>query len=189
MTDSTDFQNAIMTLRNGGIILYPTDTVWGIGCDATCKKAVEKIYRLKQREDSKSMLALVGDRTQLSEWVDNIPSAADKLLNDHNRPLTIIYDHPKGVAENLLADDGSLGIRICNYNFTSRLCLMLGHPLVSTSANISGQPTPKCFDEISEEVIKGADYVVKTGRNKYTETLPSKIVKISDNNQITIIRD
>ncbi|MCM1152765.1 MAG: L-threonylcarbamoyladenylate synthase [Muribaculum sp.] len=189
MTDEADLQNALNTLRAGGIILYPTDTVWGIGCDATCDKAVDRIYGLKKRRDSKSMLALVGNIMQLSEWVNPIPKGAVNLINSSTRPLTIIYQHPESVASNLTAEDGSLGIRVCSSDFASRLCILLGRPIVSTSANISGMPTPVGFNDISEEIINGVDYVATSERFSQIKNPPSKIIKIADDDEIITIRE
>ena len=134
--DAADMAEAVRVLKEGGILLYPTDTIWGIGCDATNREAVERIYRLKQRSDAKSMLVLVGSEGELQRTVEEVPEAAWMLIEAAVNPLTIIYDRPVGVAPNLLAEDGSLGIRITNELFSRTLCQRLKHPLVSTSANI-----------------------------------------------------
>ena len=149
--------------RNGGIILYPTDTVWGIGCDAANVDAVEKIYRLKERSDSKAMLCLVDSEGMLQRSVRTVPDAAWQLIEAAVNPLTIIYDHPIGIAENLKADDGSLGIRITSEPFSSALCRRLRGPIVSTSANVSGKKTPRQFADIEPEIIDGVDYAVRFG--------------------------
>lgn len=186
--DSDDMAAALEVLKKGGIILYPTDTVWGIGCDATNAEAVKKIYELKQRTDSKSMLALVGSAGELQQTVETVPEAAWMLIDAAVNPLTIIYDHPRGLAANLLAEDGSAGIRITGEVFSSTLCRRLRRPLVSTSANISGDKTPRTFSEISKDIIDGVDYVVKYRRDDNTRHTTSNIIKVSDSGVIKIIR-
>ncbi|MDE6237616.1 MAG: threonylcarbamoyl-AMP synthase [Muribaculaceae bacterium] len=186
MKESLD--KALAVLREGGIILYPTDTVWGIGCDATNPEAVEKIFKLKQRADSKAMLMLVGSEGQLQSYVQNIPDAAWQLLDAAVNPLTIIYDNPVNIASNLLAEDGSAGFRITKEKFSSSLCLRLRHPLVSTSANISGNPAPSSFSKIDPEIINGVDYVVDYGREDSPEARPSNIIKVGNDSVIKIIR-
>lgn len=186
--DNEDMRSALEALKAGGIILYPTDTVWGIGCDATNAEAVSKIYKLKQRADSKSMLVLVGNEGQLERAVETIPETARMLLEVATNPLTIIYDHPKGLASNLCAEDGSVGIRITDELFSKTLCERLKLPLVSTSANISGCKTPKFFDEISPEIKAGVNYIVKYRRNDNSSRKPSNIIKVSDDGVIKVIR-
>lgn len=184
-----EIKKALEVLRSGGIILYPTDTIWGIGCDATNAEAISRIFTLKQRADSKSMLALVSDMAMLERWVKNIPEAAEMLIEATVDPLTIIYDNPIGVADNLKAEDGSLGIRISNNRFCQNLCRRLRRPLVSTSANISGQKTPSSFREISHEILEGVDYIVNLRHDENGENIsPSGIIKVSDNGVIKVIR-
>lgn len=183
-----DLRNAVSALRKGGIILYPTDTIWGIGCDATDADAVARIYALKQRADSKSMIALVDSPAMLDRWVRTVPDAAEMLMDVAVRPLTIIYDHPVGIAANLPADDGSIGFRVTSERFSRDLCRHLGHPVVSTSANISGKPSPRRFAEISREIMQGVDYVVRYGRDLPCDGRPSDIIKVSDSSEIKIIR-
>lgn len=183
-----DIDKALQTLRAGGIIVYPTDTIWGIGCDATDAKAVEKIYKLKKRADSKAMIMLVGSDGQLRQFVKDVPDVAWQLIDAAVNPLTLIYDEPQGVAENLLAPNGSAGFRITSDPFCSELCRRLRHPIVSTSANISGQKAPKCFDDISEEILDGADYVVEWRREEKSNPGPSNIIKITNSSVVTIIR-
>lgn len=187
MFTSEDIEKALSVLRKGGIILYPTDTVWGIGCDATDAEAVERIFRLKKRADSKAMLMLVGSEGQLQSYVETIPEAAWQLIDAAVNPLTIIYDRPRHIAPTLLAPDGSAGFRITGEKFSSALCCRLLHPLVSTSANISGKPSPHIFVEISDEIVKGVDYVVEYGRDMAPAT-PSNIIKVRDNNIIEVLR-
>ncbi|MBD5301740.1 MAG: threonylcarbamoyl-AMP synthase [Bacteroides sp.] len=186
--DSTDMSKAIEVLQSGGIILYPTDTVWGIGCDATNEDAVKKIYELKHRIDSKSMLVLVGSEGALQQYVEEVPETAWMLIETAVNPLTIIYDRPKGLAKNLLSEDGSAGIRITNELFSRTLCQRLRKPIVSTSANIAGEKTPRNFTEITPEIIEGVDYVVKFRREDTNKSKPSNIIKVSDSGIIKIIR-
>lgn len=187
--DREDMARAIETLRNGGIILYPTDTVWGIGCDATNEKAVKRIFELKRRSDAKSMITLVGSEGELQRTVKNIPEAAWMLIEAAVDPLTIIYDHPQGLAPNILAEDGSAGIRITSELFSKTLCERLRRPLVSTSANISGEKTARYFHEISQEIIDGVDYVVKYRQDDTTPHKSSSVIKVSDSGVFKIIRN
>lgn len=186
--DKEDLEAALEVLRKGGVIVYPTDTVWGIGCDATNDEACKKIYQLKKRADSKSMLLLVSDYAQLERTVKYVPEAAEMLIEAAVRPLTIIYDHPVGVANSLLASDGSVGIRIANDKFVQTLCRKLRKPIVSTSANLSGEPAARNFKEISAEILNGADYVVNFRRNENCTPSPSNIIKVADNGVIKVIR-
>lgn len=185
---SDDMNNALAVLKRGGIILYPTDTIWGIGCDATNSEAIKRIYTLKKRADSKSMLVLVNNKNVLKQTVDNIPDIAWDLLDLTVNPLTIIYDNAKGVAPELTAEDGSLGIRITKEKFSQELCHRLGHPIVSTSANVSGQPSPAFFDEISDDIKNGVDYIVSYRRSDKNNLAPSNIIKLSEGGKVKIIR-
>lgn len=186
--DEADLKEAVKVLKEGGIILYPTDTVWGIGCDARNQEAVEKIFKLKQRSDSKSMLVLVGSEGMLQRTVKEIPDIAWQLIDVAVNPMTIIYDNPIGVAENLKAEDGSLGIRITSEKFSRTLCDRLKGPIVSTSANISGKPTPMTFSEISSEIKNGVDYVCKFRQNEKASSKPSNIIKVTKGNIVKVIR-
>ena len=200
--DKEDLQEALRVLRDGGVIVYPTDTVWGIGCDATNEEAVRKIYRLKQREDSKSMLVLMDSAAKLPYYIGDIPEAAEMLLEAQNtehraqtdlpeeelKPMTIIYPHARNMAKNLIAEDGSIGIRITNEAFSKALCAQLRHPLVSTSANISGHPTARFYHEIEREVLDGVDYVCRFRRDDDTPHEPSTLIKINDDGSYKIIR-
>ncbi len=183
-----DIDTALATLRSGGIILYPTDTIWGIGCDATDSKAIERIYRLKKRADAKAMLSLVGSEGQLQGFVKDIPEVAWQLIDAAVNPLTIIYDHPAGLSEKLIAEDGSAGIRITSEPFSRTLCMRLKHPIVSTSANVSGERAPLNFEDISEEIRNGVDYVVKFRHCDKMAHTPSNIIKVGDGGLIKIIR-
>ena len=193
--DKADLQEALQVLRSGGIIVYPTDTVWGIGCDATNAEAVRRIYALKQREDSKSMLVLLDSAAKLDYYVD-VPETAEMLLevesqkskDESTKPLTLIYPKARHLAENLIAEDGSIGIRITNEAFSKALCSQLKRPLVSTSANISGRPTAKFFHEIEQEILDGADYVCRFRRDDETPHEPSTIIKVNADETFQIIR-
>lgn len=174
-------------LKKGKIVLYPTDTVWGIGCDATNFNAVKKIYALKQRGDSKTMICLVKDIKMLSSHIEQIPEAAINILKYARKPTTIIYDRPKHVAKNLIAKDNSLAVRIVKDEFCYNLIKQLKKPIVSTSANISGRPTPKTYKEIETDILKGVDYVVNLKRDCGSAN-PSSIIKLSLNGEVKIIR-
>jgi L-threonylcarbamoyladenylate synthase len=180
-------QLAFDIIKKGGIILYPTDTVWGIGCDATNYEAVKRIYQLKRREDNKSMICLVSDFKMLNQYIEDIPEVAYDIIKYATKPTTVIYDRPLHVSENLIADDNTLAIRVVRESFVNELIKKLRKPLVSTSANISGQPTPKSFKEIPEEIIKGVDYVVNLQREKKSEK-PSAIIKLSNDGMVEVIR-
>lgn len=182
-----DLKKALEVLRSGGVILYPTDTIWGLGCDASNSEAVKKIYNIKNRADSKSMLSLIGSDGMLQQFVSEVPEIAWELIDTAVNPLTIIYDHPRGIAAELLAEDGSAGFRITHERFSLNLCTRLRKPVVSTSANISGRPAPRTFREIDPEIINSVDYVVEYGRNN-KNSAPSNIIKISDYNVIKVIR-
>lgn len=196
--DREDLQEAVRVLREGGVIVYPTDTVWGIGCDATNEEAVRKVYALKHREDTKSMLVLLDGAGKLQGYVEHVPDAAWDLLEcttqdrdadgQQPRPMTIIYPGAKNLAPNLIAEDGSIGIRITQEPFSRALCEQLHRPVVSTSANISGEPTAKNFRQISQVVLDVADYVCRYRRNDETEKCPSSIIKLGLDNEIQIIR-
>lgn len=183
-----DIRNALKVISGGGIILYPTDTVWGIGCDATDSEAVRKIFEIKRRAASQSMLCLVADIPQLERYVDDIPDVAFELIEAAVKPLTIIYSHPVGIAPEALAADGSVGMRITHETFSNALCRKLRKPLISTSANISGNRTPLNFSQIDEKVIESVDYVMNYRRNDRSTPSPSDIIKISDGGLVKVIR-
>lgn len=189
--DKEDLQQAIRVMHDGGIVLYPTDTVWGIGCDATNEEAVRKVYRLKQREDSKSMLVLLDAPGKLQGYVDQVPEIAWQLLevSEGAKPLTLIYPHARNLARNLIAEDGSIGIRLTEEPFSKALCAGLKRPIVSTSANISGQPGARFFSEISDEIKQGVDYICRYRQEDMTPKQPSSIIKMNANGTITIIRE
>ena len=185
---SMSLKNALDCLKKGGIILYPTDTIWGIGCDARNSEAVKRIFELKKRADSKSMLVLVNNEPALERIVEDVPEIAWELIDAAVDPLTLIYDNASGVAPELIADDGSLGVRITKERFSSELCKRLGGPLVSTSANISGEKSPANYNEISENIKSGVDYIVEYGRSDQTDHHPSNIIKVGKGGLIKIIR-
>ncbi len=179
--------NAFEIIKNGGIILYPTDTVWGIGCDATNADAIAKIYALKQREETKSMICLMNGEKMMYTVFKQIPDVAWEIWDLSEKPTTLILDNPRNVAQNIIADDKTLGVRIVKEPFCFKLLERMKKPLVSTSANISGMFTPKTFKEISPEILKGVDYVVNLNREKVCKN-PSTIIKLSLDNQVKIIR-
>lgn len=179
--------NAFEVIKNGGIILYPTDTVWGIGCDATNPEAVAKIYKLKQRAETQSMIVLMNGEKMLYNVFREVPEVAWQILDLSENPTTLILDAPKNVAPNVIGADNTLGIRIVKEPFCYKLMERMKKPLVSTSANISGQPTPKSFAEISPEIINGVDYVVNLQRDKVSGK-PSTIIKLTLDSQVKIIR-
>lgn len=175
--------------EEGGVILYPTDTIWGIGCDATNEDAVRRVYEIKQRQDSKAMLVLVDSSVKVDFYVRDVPEVAWDLIDLADKPLTIIYSGARNLAANLLAEDGSVGIRVTNEDFSKRLCQQFRKAIVSTSANISGQPSPKNFSEISEEVKSAVDYIVGYRQEEISNPKPSSIIKLDKGGVIKIIRE
>ncbi len=182
-----EINNTLKILKEGGLILYPTDTVWGIGCDASNPEAIQKVYNLKQREDSKALICLVADDRMLKKYVNEIPFAAKNIIDVADKPTTIIYDEAKNLASNLIAEDNTIAIRIPDDEFCYWLSRKFNGAIVSTSANISGQPTPKSYKEIAPEVIKGVDYVVNLHHEKICAK-PSSIIKLSNSGIVKIIR-
>ena len=182
-----EVHNAFEVIQNGGIILYPTDTVWGIGCDATNTEAVAKIYALKKREESKSMIVLMNGEKMMYNVFKDIPAVAWEILDLSEKPTTLILDNPRNVAPNIIADDKTLGIRIVKEPFCFKLMERMKKPLVSTSANITGMFPPKSFKEISPEILKGVDYVVNLQHEKICDK-PSTIIKLTNDSQVKIIR-
>lgn len=182
-----EIENALEVLRKGGIILYPTDTVWGIGCDATNPEAVERIYKLKKRSDRKAMICLVNSVKMLEQFVNSVPDPAYDVIEYSDKPTTIIYDNPIKVANNLVAEDETLAIRVVKEKFCEQLIYQLRKPLVSTSANISGQPTPNSFAQIAPEILKGVDYIVNLYHSKISDK-PSAIIKIGNDRTVKVIR-
>ena len=185
--ESKILDETYQALKRGNTIVYPTDTIWGIGCDATNYDAVKKIYELKNREESKALICLVSDFKMLQQYLEKVPNMAYDILRYSTKPTTIIYDRPKGVAENLIAKDNTLAIRVVRHGFANKLIKKLRKPLVSTSANISGEPSPKSFNEISEVILKGVDYVVNL-QSKNKNAKPSSIIKLSNTGEVKIVR-
>lgn len=175
-------------VKRGGLILYPTDTVWGIGCDASNPEAVRKVFELKRRADNKAMIVLVGSADDVACYVESMPDVAHDLIEVSEKPLTIVYDRGVRLAPALLGEDGSVGIRVTREAFSSSLCRRLRRPLVSTSANISGQPAPALFPEISEEILNGVDYVVDYRRDDLSRRQPSTVMRLSSGGVFKVLR-
>jgi len=184
-----DIKTALEVLQKGGVILYPTDTIWGIGCDACNEEAVKRVYEIKNRIDSKSMLVLMENAVLIDRYVSEVPEIAYDLMELAVKPLTIIFDGAHGLAKNLVADDGSVGIRITSEAFSSELIRRFKRPIVSTSANISGNPSPACFDEIDQQVIDRVDYVVKYRQDDMQKAVPSSIIKLGRGGEVKVIRE
>lgn len=183
-----DIEKCLDILRQGGVILYPTDTIWGLGCDATNEAAIEKVYKIKQRSDSKAMLVLLENENLLPSYIKEVPEIAWDLIDVGEKPLTIIYPGAKNLAPNLIAEDGSIGIRITREEFTARLIQKFRKPIVSTSANISGEPAPANFGEITEKVKMSVDYIVQYRQDDYSRSSSSGIIKLDVTGQFQIIR-
>lgn len=182
-----EIHNSLKVLKEGKTLLYPTDTVWGIGCDATSYEAVNAIYSIKQRSESKSLIILVDGLEMLQKYVENIPLHVIEVLENAKQPTTIIYNNPIGLASNVVADDHTIAIRIVDTDYCKALIREFGKPVVSTSANISGNATPKCFDEINEQVLDSVDYIVNLQRDEIN-TKSSTILKINTNGEISVLR-
>ncbi|MDR2684032.1 MAG: threonylcarbamoyl-AMP synthase [Prevotellaceae bacterium] len=184
-----EIKKAVETVKNGGVILYPTDTVWGIGCDATNAQAVERIYKIKRRADSKALITLVDSENRLQTYVEQVPNVAWDLLDCIEEPLTIIYPKGKNLAPNLLAENGSVAIRVTKEKVSKMLCFKLQRPIVSTSANLSGEPSPQNFSQISSEIRAAVDYIVPLRQNEKKAAQPSKIIALEVDGRFKIIRD
>lgn len=183
-----EIKKACQVMREGGVILYPTDTIWGIGCDATNEEAVRRVYKIKRRADSKAMLVLVDSAVKVDFYVQDVPEVAWDLIELADKPLTIIYSGARNLAPNLLAEDGSVGIRVTGEEFSKRLCQQFRKAIVSTSANVSGQPSPQNFSEISDEIKAAVDYIVDYRREETAQARPSSIIKLDKGGVIKIIR-
>ena len=183
-----EVKKACDVLNKGGVILYPTDTVWGLGCDATNPEAVKRIYEIKQRADSKAMLVLVDSDIKVDFYVKDVPEVAWNLIEVADKPMTIIYDGARNLAENLLAEDGSVGIRVTNEEFSKELCFRFRKAIVSTSANISGQASPATFAEISDEIKQKVDYIIDYRQDECAGAKPSSIIKLGAGGTVKIIR-
>lgn len=183
-----DIVQCLKVLSAGGLILYPTDTVWGIGCDATNAEAVKRVYQLKQRDDSKALIVLIDSADHLDHYVVDVPAIARELIDVAVKPLTIIYEGAYNLAPNVLGDEDSIGIRIPNDEFCHRLCERFGKPIVSTSANVSGQPTAKRFSDIDSSIVENVDYAVEYRRDDTTPHQPSNIILLNRNGTFKIVR-
>ena len=192
MTREEDIKQAVETMRKGGVILYPTDTVWGIGCDATNIEAVKRVYAIKQRDDSKALICLVDSDARMQRYFRNVPDVAwqliDGLKDSDARPTTLILDGAINLAENLIAEDGSVGMRITNEPFSKELCYRFQKAIVSTSANISGVPAAQNYCDIDPQIIDAVDYVCWSRRQEHKPHTPSSIIKLKENGEVTIIR-
>ena len=192
MTREEDIKKAVEVLRKGGVILYPTDTVWGIGCDATNAEAVKRVYDIKQRDDSKAMICLVDSDARLQRYVRNVPDVAwqliDSLKDGDVKPTTIILDGAINLAGNLIADDGSIALRITQEPFSKELCYRFQKALVSTSANISGEPAAQNYCDIDPHIIEQVDYVCWSRRQEHKPHTPSSIIRLRENGEVEIIR-
>lgn len=188
MNFQDDIKNAIDVMRKGGVILYPTDTIWGIGCDATNADAVARVYQIKKRSDSKALICLVDSDARLQRYVRNVPDVAWELIDAVVNPTTIIYDNAVNLAPNLVAADGSIAIRITKEKFSHELCFRFQKPIVSTSANVSGEPSAQNYCDISPEIMEAVDYVCWTRRQEHLPHTASSIIKLGENGEVKIIR-
>ncbi len=188
MDRKEDIKNAVEVMRKGGVILYPTDTVWGIGCDATNEEAVAKVYKIKQRDDSKALICLVDSDARLQRYVRNVPNVAWDIFDLATKPTTIILDGAVNLAPNLIAEDGSIAMRITQEEFSKELCYRFQKAIVSTSANISGQPAAQNFQDIAPELLEAVDYVCYSRRKEKKPHTPSSIIKLTENGEVTVIR-
>ena len=183
-----DIRRAVEVMNKGGIILYPTDTIWGLGCDATNADAVRRIYEIKQRTDAKALISLVDSETKVQFYVKEVPEVAWDVMELSERPMTVVFDGGRNLAPNLLAEDGSVAIRITKEAFSKELCMRMKRAVVSTSANISGNPAPRCFAEISEEIKKAVDYICTSRQDEPPTQTASSIIKLGAGGEVTIIR-
>lgn len=192
MTREEDIKNAVEVLRKGGVILYPTDTVWGIGCDATNAEAVKRVYEIKQRDDSKALICLVDSDARLQRYVRNVPDVAwqllDSLKDSDSKPTTLILDGAINLAPNLIAEDASIGMRITQEPFSKELCYRFQKALVSTSANISGEPAAQNYQDIDPRILEAVDYVCWSRRQEHKPHQPSSIIRLKENGEVNIIR-
>ena len=192
MTREEDIRQAVEVMRKGGVILYPTDTVWGIGCDATNAEAVRRVYEIKQRDDSKALICLVDSDARMQRYIRNVPDVAwqliDSLQDADAKPTTLILDGAINLADNLIAEDGSIGIRITNEPFSKELCYRFQKAIVSTSANISGEPAAQNYCDIDPRILEAVDYVCWSRRLEHKSHTPSSIIRLKENGEVTIIR-
>ncbi|MBN4065940.1 threonylcarbamoyl-AMP synthase [Candidatus Amoebophilus asiaticus] len=184
-----EIDNSLKKLRDGGSILYPTDTIWGIGCDATDKNAVQRIFRLKQRVAHKGMIVLIDELSKLEMYVRNIPEKAFELINKAINPLTIVYHDAYGLAENVIGRDGTAAIRVVKSSFCKELIKEFGKPIISTSANVTGIASPSCFQDIESRILNGVDYIVNLHQNDKQLSKSSTIITLEDNDRVVVIRE
>lgn len=184
-----DIKKACEVMQAGGVILYPTDTIWGLGCDATNVEAVKRVYEIKHRMDQKAMLVLVDSPVKVDFYVDDVPQVAWDLIDLTTKPLTIIYSKGRNLAPNLMASDGSIGIRVTQEEFSKQLCFRFRKAIVSTSANISGEPSPALFNEISNEIKEQVDYIVSYRQNDVSRSSPSSIIKLGSGGEVKVLRE
>lgn len=189
MTTQDDIAQACEVLQRGGVILYPTDTIWGIGCDATNEAAVRRVYEIKRRADSKALIVLTDSMTKVDFYVQEVPDIAYNLVDLSEKPLTIVYSQARNLAPNLLAEDGSVAIRVTRESFSQALCRKFRKAIVSTSANVSGTPAPACFAQIDDDIKAAVDYIVEARRDDTTESQPSSIIKLGAGGLVKIIRE
>lgn len=183
-----DISKAVEVMTAGGVILYPTDTIWGIGCDATNAEAVKRVFEIKRRSDAKSLICLIDSDAKLQFYLNQVPEVAWELLDVADKPLTIIFDGARNLAPNVVAEDGSVALRITRELFSKQLCFRMKRAIVSTSANISGMPAPQCFSEISDDILSAVDYVCASRRNETCRCQPSGIIKLGSGGEVKIIR-
>ena len=183
-----DIRRAVEVMNQGGVILYPTDTIWGLGCDATNPEAVKRIYEIKQRTDAQALISLVDSETKVQFYVKEVPEVAWDVMEFSEKPMTVVFDGGRNLAPNLLAEDGSVAIRITKEAFSKELCMRMKRAVVSTSANISGQPAPRCFSEISEEIKKAVDYICTSRQDEPPTQTASSIIKLGAGGEVRIIR-
>ncbi len=183
-----EIKEAVKILRQGGVILYPTDTIWGIGCDATNEYAVDRVFEIKNRPANKSMIAIVDNPQRLAIYTDQMPDVVWDLLELTTEPLTVIYPNGKNLAPNAINEDGSIAFRVTHEDISNSLCYLLGKPIISTSANISGEPTPQLFSQITETIKSQVDYIIPFRQEDTVSAQPSKIIKIDKNGAFRIIR-
>lgn len=183
-----DIKNAIDVMNRGGVILYPTDTIWGIGCDATNEETVRRVFEIKRRNDAKALISLVDSEAKIEFYVREVPEVAWQLMEVAERPLTIIYDGARNLAPNLMAEDGSAAIRVTHEEFSRNLCMRMRRAIVSTSANISGQPSPRRFQDIAPEILDAVDYVCTSRRDESQNPPASNIIKLGVGGEVKVIR-
>jgi L-threonylcarbamoyladenylate synthase len=188
MNFEKDIEESVKVLKSGGIILYPTDTIWGIGCDATNENAVQKIFSLKERPEKKSFIVLVSEGKEINNYVANADKKIVEYLTKTKKPTTVIYEHAKNIAQNLISNDGTIAIRIVKDEFCNALIHQFKKPIVSTSANISGEASPENFHAINSAIKNGVDYIVQHRQNDLSKSSPSSIIKLSKQGEIEVIR-